>query len=53
MDGTVISVNPSFPRILGWPEDELLGQNPFYLVRPGDTEVLIQEFQKFNQNLSQ
>lgn len=53
MDGTVISVNPSFPHILEWPDEELLGQNPFHLVHPEDMEVLIQEFQKFNQNLSQ
>ncbi|MBF3317456.1 PAS domain-containing protein, partial [Leptospira borgpetersenii serovar Hardjo-bovis] len=46
MDGTVISVNPSFERILGWKEEELLGQSPFHLLRPEDQETILQEFQE-------
>ncbi|KXZ21406.1 MULTISPECIES: sensor domain-containing diguanylate cyclase [Leptospira] len=36
LDGTVISVNPSFERILGWKEEELLGRDPFHLLHPDD-----------------
>ncbi|AKP25442.1 sensor domain-containing diguanylate cyclase [Leptospira interrogans] len=48
MDGTVISVNPSFERILGWKEEELLGKNPFHLLHPEDQETIVQEFQKLD-----
>ncbi len=48
MDGTVISVNPSFERILGWKEEELLGQSPFHLLHPEDQETILQEFQKLD-----
>ncbi|EKN89400.1 sensor domain-containing diguanylate cyclase [Leptospira interrogans] len=48
MDGTVISVNPSFERILGWKEEELLGKSPFHLLHPEDQETIVQEFQKLD-----
>ncbi|TGK19075.1 sensor domain-containing diguanylate cyclase [Leptospira stimsonii] len=46
IDGTVVSVNPSFRRILGWSEEDLLGKNPFNLLHPEDLEGTIQEFNK-------
>ncbi|RHX77814.1 sensor domain-containing diguanylate cyclase [Leptospira yasudae] len=47
LDGTVISVNPSFHRILGWTEKELLGNNPFHLLHPDDQDT-IKEFEKLD-----
>ncbi|MBW0435790.1 sensor domain-containing diguanylate cyclase [Leptospira yasudae] len=48
LDGTVISVNPSFHRILGWTEEELLGNNPFHLLHPDDLDTIKKEFEKLD-----
>ncbi|EMJ94189.1 PAS domain S-box protein [Leptospira alstonii serovar Pingchang str. 80-412] len=47
LDGTVISINPSFHRILGWSEEELLGRDPFHLLHPDDLESM-QEFKQLD-----
>ncbi|EMY78988.1 diguanylate cyclase (GGDEF) domain protein [Leptospira weilii serovar Ranarum str. ICFT] len=51
MDGTVISVNPSFERILGWKEAELLGRSPFHLLHPDDQESIVQEFKAMDEGV--
>ncbi|AOP36068.1 diguanylate cyclase [Leptospira tipperaryensis] len=51
MDGTVISVNPSFKRILGWSEEELLGKSPFDLLHPEDIEESVREFSKLDKGI--
>ncbi|MCG6168621.1 sensor domain-containing diguanylate cyclase [Leptospira sanjuanensis] len=48
LDGTVISVNPSFHRILGWTEEELLGKTPFHLLHPDDQDMIKMEFEKLD-----
>ncbi|PJZ51989.1 sensor domain-containing diguanylate cyclase [Leptospira adleri] len=48
MDGTVISVNPAFEKILSWAAEDLLGKNPFDLLHPEDVEETMQEFSKLN-----
>ncbi|MBM9577012.1 GGDEF domain-containing protein [Leptospira sp. 201903070] len=50
LDGIVISVNPSFERILGWPPEILLGKTPFDLLHPDDVET-IQEFAKLDTGI--
>ncbi|MBM9500443.1 GGDEF domain-containing protein [Leptospira sp. 201903071] len=51
MDGTVIQVNPSFERILGWSEKDLLGRNPFHLLHPDDLDSTLKEIEKLNQGI--
>ncbi|PJZ51988.1 sensor domain-containing diguanylate cyclase [Leptospira adleri] len=51
LDGTVIQVNPSFERILGWSEKDLLGRNPFHLLHPDDLDSTLKEIEKLNQGI--
>ncbi|RHX84633.1 sensor domain-containing diguanylate cyclase [Leptospira stimsonii] len=51
LDGTVIQVNPSFERILGWSEKDLLGSNPFHLLHPDDLDSTLKEIEKLNQGI--
>lgn len=51
LDGTVLQVNPSFERILGWKAEELVGKQPFHLLHPEDMESTSREFEKLNQGL--
>ncbi|AOP34714.1 diguanylate cyclase [Leptospira tipperaryensis] len=51
LDGTVLQVNPSFERILGWTEQDLLGKNPFDLLHPEDLESTLKEISKLNQGV--
>ena len=38
IDGEIISANPAWTDILGWPVDQIVGQNFFDLVHPDDLE---------------
>ncbi|MBW0435791.1 GGDEF domain-containing protein [Leptospira yasudae] len=51
LDGTVLQVNPSFERVLGWTEEELVGKQPFHLLHPDDEQATFQEFEKLNRGL--
>ncbi|MBM9577013.1 GGDEF domain-containing protein [Leptospira sp. 201903070] len=51
LDGTVLQVNPSFERILGWTEQDLLGKNPFDLLHPEDLESTLKEISKLNEGI--
>ncbi|WP_061249597.1 sensor domain-containing diguanylate cyclase [Leptospira alstonii] len=45
MDGTVIEVNPSFQRVLGWPREELIGRSTFHLLHPEELESIQHELE--------
>ncbi|EMY78983.1 diguanylate cyclase (GGDEF) domain protein [Leptospira weilii serovar Ranarum str. ICFT] len=45
MDGTVIEVNPSFQRVLGWSKEELIGRSTFHLLHPEELESIQHELE--------
>ncbi|RHX83014.1 sensor domain-containing diguanylate cyclase [Leptospira stimsonii] len=51
MDGTVISVNPAFERLLGWSAEDLLGKMPFDLLHPEDFDEAVKEFSKLDNGV--
>ncbi|WP_061249598.1 sensor domain-containing diguanylate cyclase [Leptospira alstonii] len=50
-DGSVVRINSSFQRVLGWPRERLLGLGPFDLLHPEDIEPTLKEIEKLKQGV--
>ncbi|MEK6481706.1 PAS domain S-box protein [Catalinimonas sp. 4WD22] len=44
LDGTITYMSPSVKKVLGYAEDEMLGQSPAYFLHPEDVENVRQNF---------
>lgn len=49
-DGTLISVNPEFCKLMGYEEEELVGMRPSNFVHPDELERVQMEFQEAMRN---
>ncbi len=43
LDGTIVSTNPAWGSVLGWPEEELQGRSFLDLVHPDDLQATLDE----------
>jgi PAS domain S-box-containing protein len=43
LSGVILTVNPAWSLVLGWPPDDLVGRNGEWLVHPGDRERFFAE----------
>jgi hypothetical protein len=52
LDGTIRYASPSHERILGYPLEELVGQNAFSFIHPDDLAITRAAFARLNQSAS-